>query len=150
MERINTQRNAKSTESGSYYEDRFCFCFSLSRSTGYFVRVKCDRVFVMVDVENFDDLLRDIAADGGQIDGGPIATKLLENQQLGFKLAEENRTLRHLLQDERQAKRLLSVTNANLESQLRKAEQRVHTLEQSLRIAENRRIEIVDKYENEV
>ena len=56
---------------------------------------------------------------------------MLENEMLGYKLAEEIRKLREDLLQEKQSKRMLLVTNENLQEQLHQAEQQIHQLQQS-------------------
>lgn len=78
-----------------------------------------------------------------------LTSQFLENQQLSFQLASDVRSLRQQLADEKQSKRLLATNNVNLEAQMQKLEQKQVTLEQALRISENRRIELQSKYEEE-
>lgn len=59
-----------------------------------------------------------------------ISNKLYENQRLGFKLADEIRSVRQALSEERQQKRLLVVTNENLNEQIQKLEAKIRLLEQ--------------------
>jgi hypothetical protein len=85
-----------------------------------------------------------------EIDPAIMSAKLIENQRLGFKLAEDIRMLRQELLDEKQQKRLLLVTNSTLEGQLRATENRLGKLEQVIRTAEQERLELLAKYEEEV
>jgi uncharacterized coiled-coil protein SlyX len=55
--------------------------------------------------------------------------RLLENQQIGFKLAEEVRRLREELLKEKQEKRILLVSNQNLQAQLNLMEERMKKVE---------------------
>lgn len=79
-----------------------------------------------------------------------ISADLVENQQLGYRLVAQVRTLKEDLRQEKQSKRLLAVTNATLESQLRKAEQRIASLDQALASSERRRVEVENEREHEV
>ena len=98
--------------------------------------------------------------DGKEKELTDFSTKLLENQQIGFKLAEEIRLLREELLREKQEKRILIVTNKNLQEQLHLAEERmkklesnemmsskkVMTLERSIEDELRQRISITDDY----
>ncbi len=55
--------------------------------------------------------------------------KSSDPQQVGFKLAEEIRRLKLELANERKEKRMLLVTNENLQEQLKNAEERMKELE---------------------
>lgn len=125
-------------------------------------------------MEEFADLLKEIqVVESGSDDNRPLSPlsfmskkksphkkssqslnsltgQLLENQQLSFQLASEVRTLRQQLSDEKQAKRLLTANNVNLEGQIHKLEQKQVSLEQLLRMSDNKRNEMQTKYEEEV
>ena len=79
-----------------------------------------------------------------------MSTELLENQQLSFQLASDVRSLRQQLADEKQSKRLLAATNASLESQLSKMEQKHAAMEQALRLSEQKRFELQRQLDAEV
>jgi uncharacterized coiled-coil protein SlyX len=57
--------------------------------------------------------------------------RVLENQQIGFKLAEEVRRLREELLKEKQEKRILLVSNQNLQAQLNLMDERMKKMELS-------------------
>jgi superfamily II DNA helicase RecQ len=82
--------------------------------------------------------------------GDRMSTELLENQQLSFQLASDVRSLRQQLADEKQSKRLLAATNASLESQLSKMEQKHAAMEQALRLSEQKRFELQRQLDAEV
>ncbi len=110
-------------------------------------------------MEEFADFLRELQSDtsdsnDNRVNGKKskksrktndnITSQFLENQQLSFQLASDVRSLRQQLADEKQS------NNVNLEAQMQKLEQKQVTLEQALRISENRRMELQSKYEEEV
>lgn len=116
-------------------------------------------------MEEFADFLRELQSDtsdsnDNRVNGKKskksrktndnLTSQFLENQQLSFQLASDVRSLRQQLADEKQSKRLLATNNVNLEAQMQKLEQKQVTLEQALRISENRRMELQSKYEEEV
>lgn len=63
-----------------------------------------------------------------------ISNKIIENQRLGFHLADEIRNLREDLLSSKQEKRLMLVNNQNLQEQLTKAENRIKQLEDTIEI----------------
>lgn len=120
------------------------------------------------EMEEFADLLREIQSDSEEdnrrddlsskktrsskksTSSSGITAQLVENQQLSFQLANEVRSLRQQLADEKQSKRLLAASNANLEAQLQKIEKQQVALDHTLRVSETRRVELQNKLEDEV
>lgn len=81
---------------------------------------------------------------------GNMTAKAIENQQLGFKLANEIRRLREDLNHEKQQRRLLHVTNQSLEEQLYRCEDQNQKLEQALRLTDDQRKKLQRSLEDEV
>jgi hypothetical protein len=79
-----------------------------------------------------------------------IQNKIFENQRLGFKLAEEVRQLRQELLKEKQERRILLVTNENLNEQIKKLESKVRVLEQTHHYSEQTTERVEKIYEDEV
>lgn len=79
-----------------------------------------------------------------------IQNKIFENQRLGFKLAEEVRQLRQELLKEKQDRRILVVTNENLNEQVKKLESKVRVLEQTHHYSEQTTERVERIYDDEV
>jgi hypothetical protein len=79
-----------------------------------------------------------------------FSNKLLENQQIGFKLANEIRLLREQLLKEKQEKRILLITNQNLQEQLTVAEHRMEKLEKKEISSSQKLLSVEDSINDEV
>jgi hypothetical protein len=79
-----------------------------------------------------------------------FSNKLLENQQIGFKLANEIRLLREQLLKEKQEKRILLITNQNLQEQLTIAEHRMEKLEKKEISSSQKLLSVEDSINDEV